>query len=184
MRKTKWNALILAPALALTFLGARSNASPRPEKQEQSEHAAKKEVVPDSSIYRVHYKMNELESGKTVNSRSYTLMAQPDITASVRIGSKVPYSSGKDIQYQDVGMNIDCTINQQANALLVHTTLSMSTVAGKETMLSGGSNPVFGQVRIQDATSATIGKPAFVGSIDDVVSNRRYVIEVTVTKVM
>jgi hypothetical protein len=182
MRKTRTNVFILTSALALTFLGARALAAPQPGGQEQSTPAARKEAPPDISIYRVHYKMDEIENAKTINSRSYTLMAQPGKNASVRIGSRVPYSTGKDIQYQDVGMSIDCTIHQQASNLIVETTLIMNTVAGKETMPSGASNPVFGRVTLLDNTSATLGKPTFVGSIDDVASSRHYVVEVTVTE--
>ena len=180
MRKTKWNILLLTSALAFTFLGTRAAASPQPGGQEQSETSAKKEAPPDFNIYRVSYRVNELEDGKTVNSRSYTLMTQVGNRASTRIGSQVPYSTGKDIQYQNVGMNIDCELIKQGGNLLVSTRLNMNTVAGKEMMPSGAQNPVFGTFQVQDITSATIGKAAFVGSIDDVASNRHYLIEVTV----
>jgi hypothetical protein len=183
MRKTKWNVLILPAALALTFLGAGTTAAPQPGKQEQTGNAAKEQANQSVNIYRVSYKVNESENGKTMNSRSYVLMAQPGKTMRVRIGSRVPYAAGQNvIQYQDVGVNIDCTIGEQAATLLVHTILDMNTVAGKETIASGISNPVFGQLRLQDTAPATIRKPAFVGSLDDMASNRHYEIEVTVTR--
>ncbi len=166
----------------LALVGTHATAAPQPVGQEQSAPTAKKEAPPDFNIYRVSYKVNEVENGKTINSRSYTLMTQVGNRASTRIGSQVPYSTGKDIQYRDVGMNIDCTLRRQGGNLLVNTRLNMNTVAGKETMPSGASNPVFGRFQIEDVTSATIGKPTFVGSIDDVASIKHYVIEVTVTK--
>jgi hypothetical protein len=182
MWKTRLNFFILISALALTFLGAQAAAAPQPGKQEQGGQAAKKEAAPDSNTYRVSYKVDELENGKIINSRSYTMTANTVSLAEVRVGSRVPYSTGKDIQYQDVGMKIDCTISQQEAKLQVHTVLDMTTVASKETTSSGEPQPVFGQMRLQDVTSATIGKAAFVGSIDDVASNRHYLIEVTVTR--
>jgi opacity protein-like surface antigen len=184
MRKTKWNVFILTSALALTFLAAQAAAAPQPGQQSQDEQAAKKETAPDSTIYRVSYKVNEVENGKTNNSRSYTLMAQTDKRASTRIGSQVPYSTGNGIQYWSVGMNIDCTLNKREGGLLVDTRLHMSTVASKENIPPAGSVPVpvFGDFSLEDITAAVEGKPAFVGSIDDVNSNRQYVIEVTVTE--
>jgi hypothetical protein len=183
MRRTNWNVLILTTALALTFLGAQAAAAPQPGKQEQSRQSSSNEAYQSVTTYRVSYRVNELENGKTMNSRSYVLMAQPGKTMSLRIGSKVPYSpGGNTIQYQDVGVNIDCTIGEQGSSLLVHTILDMSTVAGRQTVTSGTSNPVFGQLRLQDIAPATIGKPAFVGSLDDMASNRHYEIEVAVTK--
>ena len=182
MQRTKRSILILVSTLAFAMGGARAAAALQPGGQDQSSPTAKKEAPPDFNIYRASYRVNEVEDGKTINSRSYTLMTQIGIRASTRIGSQVPYSTGKDIHYQDVGMNIDCTLLKQGGNLLVNTRLNMSTLAGKETMPSGASNPVFGRFQIEDVTSATIGKPAFVGSIDDVASNKHYVIEVTVTK--
>ena len=184
MRKAKWNVFILTSALALTFLGAHATAASEPGEQPQNEQAARKEAVADSTVYRVSYKVNEVENGKTNNSRSYTLMAQTDKRASTRIGSQVPYSNGKAIQYQNVGMNIDCTINKREEGLLVETRLDMSTVASKENIPEAGSLPVpvFGNFSLQDITVALEGKPAFVGSIDDVNSNRHYEIHVTVAE--
>ena len=182
MQKAIWSILVLTLALALASVGVQVAAAPQPAGQEQSETSAKKEAPPEFNIYRVSYKVNEVEDGKTINSRSYTLMTQVGNRASTRIGSQVPYSTGKDIQYQNVGMNIDCKLMKQGGDLLVQTWLNMNTVAGKETMPSGAQNPVFGTFQIQDVTSSTIGKPAFVGSIDDVASNRHYLIEVTVTE--
>jgi len=183
MRKTKWNFIIVASVLALTILGARATAAPGAAKPEQSEQAAKKETSQDSNIYRVSYRVDELENGKTINSRSYTLMAQAGNRAMARIGSKVPYSVGGDhFQWQDVYMRIDSTVKEQEGRLQVQTGLDMSLIAGKETIPSGESRPVFGQVTLQDVTSATLGRPAFVGSVEDVASNRHYEIHVTVTR--
>lgn len=184
MRKKKWKVLILTSALALTFLGPRANAAQQSGKKEQNEHAAKQQAAQDSTIYRVRYKVNELENGKTINSRSYTLMAQPGKTAQLRVGSRVPYTSGKSSQFffQDISMNIDCTLNKHEDSLMVDTRLSANILKGKETISGDMSVPVFGTLELTDATTATVGKPASVGSLDDVSSNRRYVIEVTVTK--
>lgn len=182
MRTTQWKILVLTSVLAYSFMGSKAVAAPQPGRQGHSETSSNKESATDFRIYRVSYRVNQVEDAKTINSRSYTLMTQIGSRASTRIGSQVPYSTGKDIQYQDVGMNIDCNLIKQGGNLLVQTWLNMNTVAGKETMPSGAQNPVFGRFQIQDITSATIGKPAFVGSIDDVASNRHYLIEVTVTE--
>ena len=79
-------------------------------------------------------------------------------------------------------MDIDCTLNKQEDGLIVGTNLSMDTFKGRETISGDTSVPIFGTLGLTDTTIALIGTPAFVGSIDDVNSNRHYVIEVTVTK--
>ena len=190
MRKIKWNIMILATALALIFVGAQANALSQPGKQAQTGEEAKEKASQGVTVYRVNYKVSEVESGNTINSRSYTLMAQPGKTMSVRIGNKVPYTTANNtgkgfissIQYSNVGMDIDCTIDNQGGDLLVHTKLDMNTLAAKEPQTALERPPVFNNLRLVDTTSAKIGKPTFVGSVDDVASNRQYVIEVTVTK--
>lgn len=185
MRKSKCNVLILSAALTLTSLGAYAAAAPQPVEQPQNEQTANKENAPDSSMYRLKYTVNEVEGGKTVNSRSYTLVVKIHTTATLRIGSRVPYGVAKDsIQYQDVGMNIDCTIDRQEGHLALHTKVEMLSVSGKGTEKSFQStpNPIFGQFSLENDTVATLGETALVGSADDVNSNRRFVIEVTVTK--
>jgi hypothetical protein len=182
MGTARSNVLILIAALALTSLGVPVIAAAQPGEQPQNEQSAKKEAAADSTVYRVSYKVNEVENGKTINSRSYTLMAQPDKPARVRVGSRVPYGIGKGFEFQNINMNIDCTLNKQEDSLIVDTRLEMDTLKGKETISEDRSIPVFGTLSLTDATTAVIGKPAFVGSFDDVASNRHYVIEVTVTK--
>ena len=182
MRRTKWNIMILVSALALIFVGAQASAVPQPGQQSQNAPAEKKGAALDATIYRVSYRVNELENGKTINSRSYTMTSSLNSIAQTRIGSRVPYSTGKDIQYQDVGMSIDCTLREKDGKLQVHSVLDMTTLSSKEATPSLPGQPVFGHMRMMDVTPATIGKPAFVGSVDDVASNRYYEIHVTVTE--
>lgn len=187
MRMTRWNMIFLISALTLTFLGARDLTATQSEKQSQPQEEARKEVVSPSGVYRVTYKVNEVENGKTINSRSYTLMAQLGKKASARITTQVPYptttsAENSQIQFHGVSTNIDCTLGREEDAVLVYTVLSMGTMMGRQTVSKDTSVPVFGYLILSDVTSATIGKPAFVGSMDDVASNRHYVVEVTVTK--
>jgi len=55
-------------------------------------------------------------------------------------------------------------------------------VANSE-MSSTPSTPVIRRLHLEDDTLVVPGKPAVVGSIDDVTADRRYEVEVTATKV-
>ncbi|MEJ2010186.1 MAG: hypothetical protein P8Z30_18865 [Acidobacteriota bacterium] len=184
MRNTKSNVTILATALALTFFCGQTIAASAAPLQDQPQQAANKEAAQNVSIYRVHYKIDEVENGKTVNSRSYVMMAQTGKTASTRIGGRVPYVVSSGIELQGVAMNIDSTLSDQNGRLLVSTRLMMNVLATKQPPVPSDRAPVFNQMTIDDVTYASLGKPAFVGSLDDVASNRRYVVEVTVTRAM
>ncbi len=186
MRRTKWNVLLLASALALTLLCAHAVAAPRHGEQNQPEQSAKKDQDQSVHVYRVTYKISELENGKTINARSYTLMARTRAVATAHVGSRVPMDlGGNKIQYQDIGVTVRCIVTNQEASVLVQTDVSMITLGGEEPVTSPGPPlPVERNLGLLDVTSVAMGKPVLVGSIDDVVSNHRYVIEVTVTKVM
>ncbi len=181
MQKMKWNVLILASALALTLLSAQAAPAAGLAKNDQTGQTAEK--AQNAEVYRVHYTISEMESAKTINSRSYSLMAKTSARASTRISSEVGVSvSPSAVQAVRVGMNIDCIVTTQEGNLLVHTEIRMDTITDKGRLASSEGTPLTRLLSLADDAVVTLGKPAFVGSIDDVGSNRRYVIEVTVTK--
>ncbi len=188
MRKMNSNILILLSALTLTFFCAQAKAALQPGQQAQGEHATKEDEAHNFNNYRVTYKVNEVENAKTINSRTYTLMAKIGPTATLRIGSRVPYSSGGNqagsVQYQDVGMNIDCKLDNsgEEGKLIVHSKVELTSPQGKGAEPPSESNPVFGQFQVESFTVATLGKSASLGPADDVAPNRRFVVEVTVTR--
>lgn len=185
MRKIERNLIVVMSVMALTFICTRANAAAQKAKQAQSEHATKQVTAADFNNYRVSYKVNELENGKTVNSRSYTMVVKAGSSATVRIGSRVPYpvNTSGQFQFQDVGMNIYCQLSQQDGRIIVYTRIDMSSVEGRASrLLSESGPPAFGNFQMENKTVVTLGKQEFVGSADEVASNHRYVIEVTVTR--
>ena len=180
MRRTMLNILVLTSALALSFMGAQISAAPRPHGH--SQHAAKKEGDQKAVVYRVIYRIDEIENGKTIDSHSYTIMVKTASKARLRITSRVPYGMAKDaIHHEDIGMKIDCAISKQEGSLVIHTKLEMTSRTGKGPGPLFESIPVFGELQIENATFATVGKPALVASAAAIDSNRHYVVEVTVT---
>lgn len=140
--------------------------------------------------YKVEFAVNEIEDGKKINSRSYTMLmrAEPAPKWSdrqvLRVGSKVPVTTtGGDhveIQYQDVGMNIDCRLMPMGNGeVSVDANLQYSSVASEQER----GHPVFRQVRAGGAAVVPLDKSTVFAEMDDVASTRRYVFEVKVTKV-
>lgn len=176
MRKIERNLTVVMPILALTFfcMGARA-----------ASQQAKQEPAADFNNYRVSYKVNEMENGKIINSRSYTMVVKTGSSATVHIGSKVPYpvNTNGQFQFQNVGMNIYCQLSRQDERLIVHTRIDMSSVQGGPAHPPSESlPPVFGNFQMENNTVVTLGKQEFVGSADEVASNHSYVIEVTVTQ--
>ncbi len=201
MQKAYWKSLLMTAVLALLWFGAglAKAQDDTAKKTETTESPAPEQRKPEVHVYRLDYKMYELDDGKRTNSRSYTLLARssksPIDRAHLRTGNRVPIrrsgaSSNNmqvipgDIEYEDVGMNIDSSVEEQSNKILVGTVLAMSSVVPNEPGAANPTgNPVFRTLRLEDVTLAIPGKPTLVGAIDDVTANRRYEIEVTVTKI-
>ena len=151
--------------------------------QERGKEAATTEQKP-AVAYRIEFNVREIENGKRLNSRNYMMVAEDGSYASFRVGNRVPIVGGeKGVQYNDVGMNIDCRPRERGDAVLLEIHVESSSVVAQEQPPTGSTNPVFRQQRSNITPIVTLGKPTVVASMDDVISNRRYEIEVTATKV-
>jgi len=147
------------------------------------------------NIYRLEYMLHELENGKHINTRNYTLMvsagslfaanaANVGDWTGFRVGSRIPMATGKDQlqwQYFDLGVKINCRLKERENDLLVETNLEINSVAEAE-ITSVPKTPVIRSLSLSSITQAVPGKPALVGSVDDVTANRRYEIQVMAAK--
>jgi len=146
---------------------------------------AAEKVVKPVSIYRLEFTVREVEDGKRLNSRSYTMSVEDSDWGRIRVGNRIPYNTGKDqFQYYDVGVNIDCRAqDHDTYVLLGNGSVEISSVVKDESTTAGTLNPVVRQARASFAVAVTPGKPSMVATLDDVSSNRRYEVEVTATKV-
>jgi hypothetical protein len=182
MRKRVIQGLVLASmALSLPLFPGVSLAQEAKGLAESDKTSAAKEARP---VFRVEYVVREMEDGKRTNARSYMLLVRNDRMSKLRVGSRVPYTvQEKQFQYADIGMNIDCRVVEGDSSLLLNTFLESSSLIAHETLTNQTSNPVFRQMRFEEDSEVSPGKPTLIGTLDDVGSNRRYEVEVTVTKV-
>jgi len=143
---------------------------------------------PSNERYRVEVKINELEKGKTVNTRSYLMVMAKSkgrdyAMGRIRVGSRVPYATKTgEFQYQDVGMNIDCDLYPlDADHVQGQLTVASSGLVSREQVSPVNTNPVFRNLNWQGSPTVVLGKPTVVSEVDDVTSDHRYQIEITVT---
>ncbi len=177
----KW---LVAAGLGLLLWPAAAAA------QESSQPEAKVAASP-AEVYRLDYVIHELDNGKQINHRKYSLSVEATHgrTAGkdwgqVRVGRRVPVAVGandKQIQYMDVGMNLDCSLRQEDGSLLLESRVEMSSVVTGGDLAAPGA-PVTRQARANMVSVLTPGKPTVIGTLDDVDSNRSYQIEVTATR--
>ena len=154
-----------------------------PKSPDTASPAPKAEV----HYYHLEFVLKELgDAGRVINSRAYQTSVSTDgRNASVRTGTKIPIRvNDKDnIQYLDVGVNIDCNNGREtAQGLALQITVEISSLANPS-----GSNeattPVVRQNKWQSMTQLPIGKPAVVFSSDNLENKGRMQVEVTVTPI-
>lgn len=205
MRRLKICAMLLAVILGLgSFapkLVAQSENTGKQESSNQKQKENRKseenrdlrlETRDESSkplgSYRVEFTATELDSGKKVNSRSYSLLEEQGIKNKLRIGARVPIISAAgnssvppQFQYLEVGVNIDCTVQERDGFVFIASTINISSVAeqhDEQTRL-----PVIRQMNSEVTTLLTPGKPTLISSMDDPAGKGSFQLEVTATKV-
>jgi hypothetical protein len=148
--------------------------------------------APDSSepghAYRLDFTVSEMEDGKKVNSRQYSMNLNAGDQNEIKIGTRVPVEpKNGEFQYLDVGTNIWCRLRDRkdvtwlANDVMLNLRSEISNFAVPDQQ---GQNmrPLIRQMKIDSSTIAVVGKPLVVGSVDDPNSKRQFQLEVMVTK--
>jgi len=177
--------IVITVALVLFLAGFASlpwAAAQEPPKEPEAK-------LKPAESYKVEFTVSELDSGKKINSRSYSIQIRAEAipkwsdTKRLRVGSRVPISTGNHgFQYMDVGMNIDCRLLPMGNGkVAVGTNVEYSSLEGVPAHET--ENPVIRNVRSDVEAIVSLDKPTVLAEIDDVASTHRFVFEVKVTKI-
>lgn len=144
-------------------------------------------------IYKVVFLLYEVEDGKKINERTYTVPVTSvdgnPHDSSIRVGTRVPIVTGTAgdntvYQYLDVGLNIDCNVTEQDNKFIVHGEVELSSLVlpdqGTDPRIS--LQPVVRRIRQTFTTLVPPGKPTVVTASDDISSKKRVEVEITATR--
>jgi hypothetical protein len=151
---------------------------------------------PARETYRLEYTITEMEDGKKLNARSYSIMCEDHGSPTrgvLKVGSRVPVvmagsvhgdSPNAQFQYVDVGMNFDARLDTTASGdLTLQTDMDMSSIADSDRPTQVNGNPVIRQLRVVSNNAITVGKPVVISTADDVASHRQFQIQVVATRV-
>jgi hypothetical protein len=159
--------LVIMPA----GLSAQQNTSP-------ATAGAATHVAP-GAYYRLNFLIRELDEGKLVNQRAYTMSVPSDRkVCRLRSGTRIPVPSEKSWTYVDVGINLDVQAEEAPEGLQLEVTAEISSGA-TENSTTTNLPPAIRQVRSQGAVVAPVGKPTIVFTADDPASHHRFELEVT-----
>lgn len=150
---------------------------------------AKAEAAPtaEPKFFRLDFVVKELESGKVVNSRTYTMTVKTDVgtrwtETRVSAGSRLPVppepseKRGAGVNYVRVGTDITCRGTQElGNWLSTHVDAGISTGVSEP----GAPAPVIRHVTWNPPVVVQLGKPTTIFSSDDPTSKRQMQLELT-----
>ena len=176
--------LVNSVLILICFSLFTAPATPQDAKSPEAQAPAPKT---DAHYYHLEFVLKELDdAGRVVNSRTYhTSLSTDGRNSSVRAGTKIPIRvNDKDnIQYLDVGVNIDCNnARETAQGLSLQITVEISSLAhpsGRDE----ASTPVVRQNKWQSMTQLPTGKPTVIFSSDNLENKGRMQVEVTATPI-
>ena len=175
--------MILGLTLALAFGGSgargQTNSLPSP-------------VQGGWKTYRLTYTLTETEGGKRVGTQHFAMIVVSGRKTVLKQGNRVPLVTGSvstsggaqtQVQYLDIGLNIDASIEESADdGVKLNTAVEQSSIAeGKSGF--GTQDPIVRQAKLEGTSILTAGKPLILGSMDIPSSARRLDIEVVMEPV-
>ena len=132
-------------------------------------------------FYKLDFVVRELEGGKTVSTRNYTLMTKSGDWQQLRVGTRVPISTEeKKVSYTDVGLSVDCRILDGPRNPSLVAKAEISSFANPDGEKSG--TPLMRHVQMNTSAPITLGKPVVISGVDELTSNHRFQLEVTATE--
>jgi type II secretory pathway component GspD/PulD (secretin) len=132
--------------------------------------------------YRLTYSITELDGGKRVGVQHFSMIVTSGQRTQLKQGSRVPVVTGSDkgdsqVQYIDVGLNFDATLDQYANGARLSTKVEQTSVAEERSGV-GPQDPVVRQTTLANTSFLLPGKPVVLGSLDVPGSTRHMDIDV------
>src|SRR5436853_1134662 len=124
-------------------------------------------------VYKVDFSIRDSGDAGGKSGRKYSLQGFGGNKTTFKVGNRVPVPSGGDgsmggrVQYTylDVGVNIDCVVQEIGGKMGLHADMDLSTAVTAEK--NPGAAPTISQIRLNIDTAVVAAKPTVVASFDD-----------------
>ena len=137
--------------------------------------------------YRLTYSITEMDGGQANATRQIALIVVPGEIALLKQGSRVPIvtgtaqsgtSSENQVQYLDVGLKIEASLEGPPDGLRLRTKVEQSSLADEKSGVVG-QDPVLRQTVLDATSTLAQNKPLVLGTLDIPGSGRREQIQVS-----
>jgi type II secretory pathway component GspD/PulD (secretin) len=135
--------------------------------------------------YRVTYTLSENGSSQGA-AQHFVLVVDPGSKAFLKQGSRVPIMTGSsgagsdkdtEVQYVDVGLNLEASIEGYGEGMHLQTKIEESSVADEKSNV-GIQDPVLRQSVLQSDSTVTPGKTMVLGSVEMPATGKRMEVSV------
>jgi type II secretory pathway component GspD/PulD (secretin) len=126
-------------------------------------------------VYRITYSITDADNGKPAGTRHVELIIPTHGKTVVKEGTRVPIVTGStdqdsgkpssQVQYVDVGINIEAALEGTGDALRLRTKVELSSVADQKSGI-GAQDPVIEQTALEGIAMLAQSKPTLLGSLD------------------
>jgi type II secretory pathway component GspD/PulD (secretin) len=137
--------------------------------------------------YRLTYTITDSDGGKSTGVRHFMLIVVSGERTMLKQGSRVPIVTGSynaessaqntQVQYVDVGLNIDASLEGFNDGVRLHTKTEQSSVAEEKSSV-GVPDPVIRQTVLEETSMLALGKPLVLGAMDVPGTTRHMEVEV------
>ena len=144
----------------------------------------------ESAPYKVDFTIRDTGDAGGKAGRKYSLLVNRAQKTTFKVGNRVPVATAGtggvggngQFTYIDVGMNIECVVNDFGSKFAIHGDLDISTAVMPEKGVNAAPAPTISQIRVSLDTTVVPGKPTVVAAFDDPVTSRKFDIDVAITK--
>jgi hypothetical protein len=142
----------------------------------------------NKKTYRLTYTITDMESGKRAAPQRFSIIVASGTKTDLKQGSKVPIvigtyaetgpaSQNSQVQYQDIGFEIEVSLNTYLDGVRLLTKIGESSVAEEKSGV-GAQDPIFRQTTLEGTSTLVLGKPLVLGSLDIPGTTRRQEVDV------
>jgi hypothetical protein len=163
--------------------------------------AQEKSPLAHPGVYRVEYRIRDGSDAASKTGRRYTMLIENHNKGTFKVGDRVPVATGSfqpgtggvginplvntQFNYIDIGVNIEAYLADDNGRITLNSSLDISTLVEHKPPQPSQvlPNPTVSQIKIAEISTMLPGKPTLVASIDDPVTQRKFDVEVTITKI-
>jgi type II secretory pathway component GspD/PulD (secretin) len=157
--------------------------------------AAAQKIIADLdrpiATWKLTYTLTQTDGGQAAGTpQRVTVIVTQGSKTQLKLGTKVPLVTGStgdsspstQVQYIDVGLNLEAKIDGASDSPLLETSIEQSSVADERSGI-GAQDPMIRQTKLEEALNLAEGRTMTIGTLDLPGSTRQEKIEVTAERV-